>query len=311
MITLLEYIALYIIISILTIVPIVISVAFFTLAERKILASVHRREGPNIVGFWGLLQPIADAIKFILKEIIIPTKANFILFLLAPFSTLFLSLIIWCIIPFNYNDVIADIRQGILFWLAVSSLNVYSIIIAGWSSNSKYSLLGSLRAVAQMVSYEISISLCILPVVLLSGSLNLIDIIHSQKNIWYIFPLFPLFIIFFISMLAETNRAPFDLPEAEAELVAGFFIEYSAITFAMFFLGEYSNMLLMSALISILFLGGWWPIFSIEILPHLNLIEFTSSIWLSIKIGIMAFLFVLVRASFPRFRYDQLMSICW
>lgn len=298
-----KYIVLYVILSILTIVPVVIAVAFFTLAERKILASVHRREGPNIVGFWGLLQPIADAIKFILKEIIIPTKANFLLFLFAPFFTLFLSLIIWSIIPFNFNDVIGDVRQGVLFWLAISSINVYSVIIAGWSSNSKYSLLGALRAVAQMISYEISLSLCILPVILLSGSLNFIDIVYSQKNTWYMFPLFPLFIIFFISMLAETNRAPFDLPEAEAELVAGFFIEYSAITFAMFFLGEYSNMLLMSALISILFLGGWWPI--------LNLTFISFEFWFAIKISIMSFLYVLVRASFPRFRYDQLMSICW
>lgn len=292
-----------ILLSLFTIVPVIISVAFFTLAERKILASVHRREGPNVVGFWGLLQPFADAIKLILKEIIIPTKAYSFIFLLAPCLSFFLSLIIWVIIPFNFSNVLSDINVGILFWLAVSSLNVYSVILSGWSSNSKYSFLGSLRSCAQMISYEVSISLCILPVILCSGSLNLVDIVYMQKNTWYVFPLLPICIIFFISMLAETNRAPFDLPEAEAELVAGFFVEYSAITFAMFFLGEYSNMLLMSSLIVIFFFGGWWPILGISFLPY----EF----WFCLKLCVITSLYVFVRATFPRVRYDQLMNTCW
>lgn len=292
-----------IIISLLLIVPIILSVAFFTLAERKILASIHRREGPNIIGLWGLLQPFADAVKLLLKEFIIPFKSYSFLFILAPFLGLFLSFVTWAVIPFGINNVIVDANSGVLFWLAISSLAVYSVIIAGWSSNSKYAFLGSLRSCAQMLSYEISISLCILPVILCSNSLNLIDIVYLQKKTWYIFPLLPICIIFFISMLAETNRAPFDLPEAEAELVAGFFVEYSGIAFAMFFLAEYSNMLLMSGLIVIFFLGGWWPILNIKILPY----EF----WFVFKLCIIAFLYVLVRGSFPRFRYDQLMDVCW
>jgi len=292
-----------IIVSLLTIVPVIIAVAFFTLAERKVLASVHRREGPNVVGFWGLLQPFADAVKLILKEIIIPTKAYSFIFLLAPGLSLFLSLITWVIIPFNFSNVIADLNIGVFFWLAISSLNVYSVVLAGWSSNSKYALLGALRSCAQMISYEISVSLCVLPVVLCSNSLNLTDIIYLQKNTWYVFPLLPIMVIFFISMLAETNRAPFDLPEAEAELVAGFFVEYSAITFAMFFLGEYSNMLLMSSLIVIFFFGGWWPIFGVQFFPF----EF----WFAFKVCIIAFFYIIVRAAYPRFRYDQLMSMCW
>jgi len=255
----LKILILNVLLSLATILPVIVAVAFFTLAERKILSSVHRREGPEIVGFWGLLQPFADAVKLILKEIIIPSKSYSTTFLLAPFLSLFLSLLTWCFIPFNFSNVISNVKLSILFWLAISSLNVYSVILAGWSSNSKYSFLGSLRACAQMISYEVSISLCVLPVVLLSNSLNFIEIIYLQKNTWYCFPLLPITFIFFISMLAETNRAPFDLPEAEAELVAGFFVEYSAITFAMFFLGEYSNMLLMSTIIVILFFGGWWP----------------------------------------------------
>jgi NADH-quinone oxidoreductase subunit H len=292
-----------IIISLVTIVPVIIAVAFFTLAERKVLASIHRREGPNVTGFWGLLQPFADAIKLILKEIIIPTKAYTFIFLLAPCLSLFLSLIVWVIIPFNFSNVIADLNLGILFWLAISSLNVYSVILAGWSSNSKYAVLGGLRSVSQMISYEISLSLCVLPVILCANSLNLTDIIYLQKNTWYIFPLLPIAVIFFISMLAETNRAPFDLPEAEAELVAGFFVEYSGITFAMFFLGEYSNMLIMCSLFTIFFLGGWWPFFGLNV--------FSYEFWFVLKICIMAFLYIIVRGAFPRFRYDQLMFMCW
>jgi len=297
------YIITNILVSVFTILPVIIAVAFFTLAERKVLASIHRREGPNVVGFFGLLQPFADALKLILKEIIVPSKSYFFIFLLAPCLSLFLSLITWVIIPFNFSNVIANLSIGVLFWLAVSSLNIYSVVLAGWSSNSKYAILGSLRSCAQMISYEISMSLCVLPVVLCANSLNLSDIVYAQRNTWYVFPLLPITAIFFISMLAETNRAPFDLPEAEAELVAGFFVEYSAITFAMFFLGEYSNMLLMSSLIVIFFFGGWWPMFGINILPY----EF----WFCLKICFIAFFYIVVRATYPRFRYDQLMSMCW
>lgn len=299
----LKHILINILVSLLTIVPVIIAVAFFTLAERKVLASIHRREGPNVVGFFGLLQPFADALKLILKEIVVPSKSYFFIFLLAPCLSLFLSLITWVIIPFSYSNVIANLSIGVLFWLAISSLNVYSVVLAGWSSNSKYAILGGLRSCAQMISYEISMSLCVLPVVLCANSLNLSDIVYAQRSTWYVFPLLPITVIFFISMLAETNRAPFDLPEAEAELVAGFFVEYSAITFAMFFLGEYSNMLLMSSLIVILFFGGWWPILGLNFLPY----EF----WFCLKLCFVAFFYIVVRATYPRFRYDQLMSMCW
>jgi len=290
-------------ISLLIIVPVIFSVAFFTVAERKILAKIHRREGPSIVGFWGLLQPISDGLKLILKEIIIPIKAYPIIFVLSPFFTFFLSLLSWSIIPFTFFNILSDFNFSILLWLAFGSLSVYSIILAGWSSNSKYSLLGSLRACSQMIAYEISISLCILPIIICSNSLNFIDIIYIQKNTWFCFPLLPIFIIFIISMYAETNRAPFDLPEAEAELVAGFFVEYSSITFAMFFLGEYSNMLLMSAICVTFFLGGWWPI--------LNLNFISYEINFSIKICIISIFYIFIRGAYPRLRYDQLMTICW
>ena len=247
-----------IIISLLIIFSIIACVALFTLGERKILGKLHKREGPIDIGFLGLLQPINDAIKLILKEVILPIKSYPIIFLLSPCFAFFLSLISWALIPFNFFNVLSDINNSILLWLTFSSFNVYSIILAGWSSNSKYALLGSIRACSQMLSYEISISLSILFIILLSGSLNFIDIIYYQKNTWFCFPLLPVFIIFIISMYAETNRAPFDLPECESELVAGFFVEYSSITFAMFFLGEYTNMLLISSICIIFFLGGWW-----------------------------------------------------
>jgi len=317
------------------IICLLISVAYFTIAERKVMAAIQRRRGPNVVGFWGLLQPLADGLKLLVKELLVPTKSNPIIFVFAPIVILTLSLVSWSIVPFGlsvtgendffysltsvgyetlkidildyifYTASVANIKCGLLFLLAVSSLNVYGIIIAGWASNSKYAFLGALRSAAQMISYEVSISLVILPVILLSGSLNLTEIVYIQGITgWFVFPLLPCAIVFFISMLAETNRAPFDLPEAEAELVAGYNVEYSSMIFAMFFLGEYSNMLLMSTLITILFFGGWLPGFF-----YLNFMP--SSLVFSIKIAIFCFLFILVRAAFPRYRYDQLMNIGW
>jgi NADH-quinone oxidoreductase subunit H len=246
-----------ILLSLILIVPIIISVAFFTLAERKVMASIQRRQGPNVVGFMGLLQPIADGIKLIAKEFIVPSKAKALIFIFAPVLTFFLALAGWAVIPFNSGNVFVDIDLGILYVFAVSSLGIYGVLLSGWSSNSKYAFLGSLRSAAQMVSYEVSIGLILVPIVILSGSLNLSDIVYTQElKGWFCFPLFPLVIVFFISMLAETNRAPFDLPEAEAELVAGFNVEYSSMGFALFFLGEYSSMILMSSLASIFFFGG-------------------------------------------------------
>ena len=314
-----------IILILIKIILLLISIAYFTIAERKVMAAIQRRKGPNVVGFWGLLQPLADGLKLLVKELLIPTKANPIIFILAPIVILTLSLVGWSIIPFGiatesveisyekfiviqdifYTAEVANIKCGILFLLAISSLNVYGIIISGWASNSKYAFLGALRSAAQMISYEVAIGVVVLPVILLSGSMNLIDIVYVQSITgWFVFPLFPCAIIFFISMLAETNRAPFDLPEAEAELVAGYNVEYSSIIFAMFFLGEYSNMLLMSSLITILFFGGW--------LPGLCIFSFIPcALIFSIKITIFCFLFILVRAAFPRYRYDQLMNIGW
>ena len=296
-----------IIIKILTIVlPLLISVAYFTLAERKIMAAIQRRKGPNVVGFLGLLQPLADGLKLFVKETILPSNANTILFIAAPILTFLLSLLGWAVIPFGEGIVLSDINLGILYLFAISSLAVYGIIIAGWASNSKYAFLGALRSAAQMVSYEVSIGLVLLSVVLCAGSLNLTQIVKAQANIWYIVPLFPMGIMFFISALAETNRHPFDLPEAEAELVSGYNVEYSAFGFALFFLGEYANMLLMSALSSILFLGGW--------LSPFNFIPFTlipGPIWFSIKIAFFVILFIWVRAAFPRYRFDQLMHLGW
>jgi NADH-quinone oxidoreductase subunit H len=288
------------------VIPLLISVAYFTIAERKLMGSIQRRKGPNVIGFVGLLQPLADGLKLFVKETILPSNSNLYVFLLAPILTFILSLIGWSVIPLAENIVISDINLGILYLLAVSSLSVYGIIMAGWSSNSKYPFLGSLRSAAQMISYEVSIGFIIINICICVGSYNLTDIVLAQKNIWFIVPLFPMFLIFYISMLAETNRHPFDLPEAEAELVSGYNVEYSAMTFALFFLGEYANMLLMSTFSSILFLGGWLPIF--DIFPF-NI--FPGSFWLSFKIIIGVVFFILTRAALPRYRYDQLMYIGW
>ena len=295
----------YIILKILIlIVPLLIAIAYFTLAERKILASIQRRKGPNIVGTFGLLQPLADGLKLFVKETILPSNADIILFILAPILTFFLGLVSWVIIPLGYGKFYTELNIGILYLLAISSLGVYGIIIAGWSSNSKYSFLGALRSAAQMVSYELTIGFSILSVIVCAHSLNLVAIVLAQKTIWYCIPLFPIFIIFFISCLAETNRHPFDLPEAEAELVSGYNVEYSAMGFALFFLGEYANMLLMSSLTTILFLGGWLPPFN-----FLNFIP--DSIWFGLKVVFFVILFVVARAILPRYRYDQLMRLGW
>lgn len=288
------------------ILPLVLAVAYLTLAERKVIAAIQLRKGPNVVGFWGLLQPIADGLKLIHKEIIIPTSANPFLFVIAPIITFTLSLAAWAVIPFDAGLVIADINVGVLYLLAISSLGVYGIIIAGWASNSRYAFLGALRSAAQMVSYEISIGLVIITVLLCAGSLNLSRIVEAQSNLWYAIPLFPMMVVFFISGLAETNRAPFDLPEAEAELVSGYNVEYSSITFALFFLGEYANMILMSAMTSILFLGGWLPFPGFSWFQHIP-----GPIWLGLKISVILFLFLWVRATLPRYRYDQLMRLGW
>lgn len=288
------------------IIPLLIAVAFFTLIERKIMASIQRRHGPNVVGFFGILQPFADGLKLLLKESIVPTNANKGIFLFAPILTFFLSLIGWIIIPFSETSVLANINLGLLYIFAVSSLGVYGIIIAGWSSNSKYAFLGALRSAAQMISYEISIGLVLMPVVLCSGTLNLSQIVYIQTFGWYCFLLFPSFIMFLISALAETNRTPFDLPEAEAELVAGYNVEYSAMGFALFFLAEYSNIILMSAICTIFFLGGWLSPFNFiffNILP--------GFLWFSIKTTIIIYFFIWIRATLPRYRYDQLMTLGW
>jgi len=288
------------------IVPLLISVAYFTIAERKLMGSIQRRRGPNVIGFLGLLQPLADGLKLFVKETILPSNSNLFIFIIAPLLTFILSLIGWAVIPLSETIVVSDLNLGILYLLAVSSLSVYGIILAGWSSNSKYPFLGSLRSAAQMISYEVSIGFILVNICLCVGSFNLSNIVVSQERVWFIIPLFPMFILFYISMLAETNRHPFDLPEAEAELVSGYNVEYSAMTFALFFLGEYANMLLMSAFSSILFFGGW--------LPLLNIFPFNflpGSFWLSIKILFGVTFFILTRAALPRYRYDQLMHIGW
>ena len=287
-------------------VPLLLSVAYLTLAERKILAAMQLRKGPNVTGPFGLAQPFADALKMMMKETVIPTGANRILFILAPMLTFSLAMIAWAVIPVNDGWAIADINVGILYLFAISSLGVYGIIIAGWASNSRYAFLGAMRSAAQMVSYEVSMGFVIVTVLLCVGSLNLSDIVRAQERIWFAIPLFPMFVIFFISTLAETNRSPFDLPEGESEIVGGFFVEYSAMTFALFFLGEYANMILMSAMTSILFLGGW-----LSPLPFAPFTWVPGPIWFILKICLCLFGFLWVRATFPRFRYDQLMRLGW
>jgi len=288
------------------VLPLLISVAYFTLAERKIMGAMQRRKGPNVVGTFGLLQPLADGFKLLIKETVIPSNANTVVFILAPIITFLLSLLGWAVIPFGENMVLADLNVGIMYLFAISSLGVYGVITSGWSSNSKYAFLGALRSAAQMVSYEVSIGVIIITVLLCVGSLNLSEIVLAQSDIWFCIPLFPMFIMFFISALAETNRHPFDLPEAEAELVAGYNVEYSAMGFALFFLGEYANMLLMSGMTVILFLGGW--------LAPIAIAPFTwipGPLWFGMKMCIFVVLFIWARAAFPRYRYDQLMRLGW
>ena len=290
----------------LLLVPVLVSVAMIVWLDRRVWAFVQKRRGPNVVGPFGLLQSLADALKYIFKEIIIPASSNKIIFILAPIITMTLALISWAVIPFSESFVIANINVGILYIFAVSSLGVYGIIMGGWASNSKYPFLGAIRSAAQMVSYEVSIGVIIINVLLCVGSLNLSDIVKAQENMWFIIPLFPMFVIFFISALAETNRPPFDLPEAEAELVAGYQTEYSGMMYAMFWLGEYANILLMCSLGSILFLGGWLSpidLYPFSIIP--------APLWFIFKILILFILFALVKAIVPRYRYDQLMRLGW
>lgn len=286
-------------------VPLMIMMAYLTLAERKVIAAMQLRKGPNIVGPFGLLQPFADAVKLMFKETILPTKANKFVFVLAPMLTFMLALLGWAVIPLTNDWVIADLNVGILYLFAISSLGVYGIIMAGWASNSKYAFLGAIRSAAQMVSYEVSIGFVIVTVLLLVGSLNLGDVVEAQRGGWFAFsPLFPMFIIFFVSALAETNRHPFDLPEAEGELVAGYNVEYSSMTFALFFLGEYMNMILMSAMTVVLFLGGY-------LAPHSSLEFIPGPVWFFLKTSFILFCFIWMRATLPRYRYDQLMRLGW
>ena len=287
-------------------VPLMLGVAYLTYVERKVIGAMQIRKGPNVVGPFGLLQPIADALKLMTKETIIPTGANKVLFIIAPMLTFVLALVAWAVMPVNEGWVIADLNVGILYLFAISSLGVYGIIMAGWASNSRFAFLGALRSAAQMVSYEVSMGFVIITVLVCVGSLRLTDIVLAQRDLWFFIPLFPMFVIFFISTLAETNRAPFDLPEAEAELVAGYNVEYSAMTFALFFLGEYAAMILMCGMTTILFLGGWLPPF--DIAPF-NWIP--GPIWFAGKVAALLFIYLWVRATFPRYRYDQLMRLGW
>jgi NADH-quinone oxidoreductase subunit H len=285
------------------VVPLLIAVAYVTLAERKIMGSMHIRKGPNVVGVFGLLQPLADGLKLFSKETIIPTHSNWIVFLIAPVLSLILALLSWAVIPYGSTAVLSDVNIGILYLFAVGSISVYAILMSGWGSNSKYAFFGAIRAAAQMISYEVCIGLIMLAVIVCAGSLNLTDIVNAQKGCWFIFPLFPAFIMFFVSALAETNRAPFDHAEAESELVSGFNVEYSGMTFALFFLAEYAHIIIMSLITALLFLGGWLPILGMEFIP--------DSINLAIKTTLFIFGFIWVRASFPRMRYDALMQLLW
>ncbi len=287
-------------------VPLLIAVAYLTYAERKVIGAMQLRKGPNVVGPFGLLQPFADAVKLLFKETILPAGANRVVFVAAPMLTFILAMIGWAVIPFDEGWVLADLNVGILYLFAISSLGVYGVIMAGWASNSKYPFLGALRSAAQMVSYEVSMGFVIITVLICVGSLNLTDIVLAQKDFWFCIPLFPMFVIFFVSTLAETNRSPFDLPEGESELVAGFFVEYSSMTFALFFLGEYANMMLMGGMTTILFLGGWLPPF--DVAPF-NWIP--GVFWFAGKVMVCMFFFLWVRATFPRYRYDQLMRLGW
>ena len=289
------------------VVPLLVVVAMLTWFERKVMAAMQLRMGPNVVGPFGLLQPFADGLKLFLKETVVPTGANKVVFVAAPMLTFVLSLIAWAVVPFGEGLVLSDINVGIMYIFAVSSLGVYGIVMAGWASNSRYAFLGALRSAAQMVSYEVSMGFIIITVLLCVGSLNMSAIVRAQEDgFWFFIPLFPMFVIFFVSALAETNRHPFDLPEAEAELVAGYQVEYASMTFALFFIGEYANMVLMSALTAILFLGGWLPPFDVAPFTWIP-----GPVWFGLKIALLLFVFVWVRATFPRYRYDQLMRLGW
>jgi NADH-quinone oxidoreductase subunit H len=314
---------LFLVKSLLIILMVLLSVAFLTGAERKVMSSMQQRKGPNVVGFLGLLQPIADGLKLFAKETVIPSSSNPVNFALAPILTFFLSLLSWAVIPVNIGFSLSDLNLGLIYLFAVSSLGVYGIILAGWSSNSKYAFLGALRSAAQMISYEVSMGLILITVLLCAGSLNLSYICVSQKAVWFFVPLLPLAVLFLVSILAETNRAPFDLPEAEAELVSGYNVEYSAFGFALFFLGEYANMILMSSLTVVFFFGGWFGFSFILPLDHFAILGntfdvlffmlsyFSQSLFFSLKICLVLFFFIWVRASFPRYRYDQLMRLGW
>jgi NADH-quinone oxidoreductase subunit H len=285
------------------VVPLLVAVAYVTYAERRIIGAMQMRIGPNVVGWFGLLQPIADAVKLLTKETVLPTGASPAVFFLAPMVTFSLAMIAWAVMPVSEGWVISDINVGILYLFAVSSLGVYGIVMAGWASNSRYAFLGAMRSAAQMVSYEVSIGFIMISVLLTAGTLNLSEIVLAQKGMWYVIPHLPMFIIFFVSVLAETNRHPFDLPEAESELVAGFMTEYSSMSFALFFLGEYANMIMMSGIVTILFLGGWLAPFGLTFIPGV--------VWFALKISFCLFLMIWVRATFPRYRYDQLMRLGW
>ena len=297
----------YIILKIILIIlPLMIFIAYLTYFERRVIGAIQLRKGPNVVGPFGLFQPLADGLKLLTKETVVPTNSNKLIFLFSPILTFTLALVAWAVIPIDYEIVLSNINVGILYVFAISSLGVYGIIMAGWSSNSRYAFLGALRSAAQMISYEVSIGLIIINILLTVGSLNLTEIVLAQKNLWFFIPHFPVFIIFFISTLAETNRAPFDLPEAEAELVAGYNVEYSSLAFGLFFLGEYGNMILMSSLTTILFLGGWYPPFDYDYLYFIP-----GFFWFFLKVCIILFLFLWIRATLPRYRYDQLMRLGW